>query len=407
MSSLRRLAQTNHAINSPRTSEASTQVSPSTPVKKNGFLPTTPRTRIVYPISPITSPSLSASTPFDWEAARARKPPPYASPLGKRVRAQRNGAGSPTRGNKRVVRKKGFIEKITSLPSQIAFEIHMFPHNVPFPSPEKSAWLIGGFMHFLHLCVRISQIRTVPDSDLGWEDMYREDEGRPWFDWTVPVSILLIGASILNAMSLFTRTKIYQLNLAREPVASPNAKFVPRSSSDSSRSSTPTTTSTPSKLISFLFSLLKHFWRAFVISVRFLLNLSPPKSQQTSGGVWGERVQQLEVWTPGELEMFLFSVYSPVHALLWMATNSANWMIMLVVMFITGAQLRAMTRSYEALLKDKAIISAEVLHEYDEKFVYPRINPIRKDAAVMTHEAEMVNCWEDRPRMHTGASAGR
>lgn len=59
----------------------------------------------------------------------------------------------------------------------------MFPHNVPFPSPEKSAWLIGGFMHFLHLCVRISQIRTVPDSDLGWEDMYREDEGRPWFDW--------------------------------------------------------------------------------------------------------------------------------------------------------------------------------------------------------------------------------
>ena len=26
-----------------------------------------------------------------------------------------------------------------------------------------------------------------------------------------------------------------------------------------------------------------------------------------------------------------------------------------------------MSRSYEALIKDKAIISAEVLHEYDEK----------------------------------------
>lgn len=51
-----------------------------------------------------------------------------------------------------------------------------------------------------------------------------------------------------------------------------------------------------------------------------------------------------------------------------------------------------------------------MLHEYDEKvrtvnsfssttlttvqFVYPRVNPVRKDAAVMTHESEMVNVWE-------------
>ncbi|KAJ2981492.1 hypothetical protein NUW54_g10867 [Trametes sanguinea] len=55
---------------------------------------------------------------------------------------------------------------------------------------------------------------------------------------------------------------------------------------------------------------------------------------------------------------------------------------------------RALSRSYEALLKDKAIIAAEVLHEYDEKFVYPRVNPVRKDAAVMTHESEMVSVWD-------------
>ena len=30
-------------------------------------------------------------------------------------------------------------------------------------------------------------------------------------------------------------------------------------------------------------------------------------------------------------------------------------------------QIRAMNRSYEALLKDRSIIAAEVLHEYDEK----------------------------------------
>lgn len=43
-------------------------------------------------------------------------------------------------------------------------------------------------MHILHLWVRISQIRRVPDSDLGWEDMYHEGEGESWFDWVRPTT---------------------------------------------------------------------------------------------------------------------------------------------------------------------------------------------------------------------------
>lgn len=35
------------------------------------------------------------------------------------------------------------------------------------------------------------------------------------------------------------------------------------------------------------------------------------------------------------------------------------------------SQSRALVRSYEALLKDRAIIAAEVMHEYDEKVSYP------------------------------------
>ena len=142
------------------------------------------------------------------------------------------------------------------------------------------------------------------------------------------------------------------------------------------------------------------------------------------------KVQQLEVWIPGELEMTVFCIYSPMHPLLWMATTSANWMFMLVIMagvgmqvgdllyaFRMGAdtvsQMRVLTRSYEALIKDKEIIAAEVMHEYNEgvcpsshlalasahtliqQFVYPRVNPIRKDVAVMTHQAETVNVWEE------------
>lgn len=124
-------------------------------------------------------------------------------------------------------------------------------------------------------------------------------------------------------------------------------------------------------------------------------------------------MQQLQVWTPGELEMVLFAIYSPVHALLWMAFTSANWIIMAAIMGVTsmhvstlyspllslslrfplltdcscdflfpcllpgmlfrlvGWQIRALIQSFEALQKDRAIISAEVLHEYDEKVSFP------------------------------------
>jgi hypothetical protein len=47
-------------------------------------------------------------------------------------------------------------------------------------------------MHLLHLSVRVSRIRKVPDSDLGWEDMYREGEGEPWFDWVRPFAFIHI-----------------------------------------------------------------------------------------------------------------------------------------------------------------------------------------------------------------------
>lgn len=208
-------------------------------------------------------------------------------------------------------------------------------------------------MHMLHFIVRVTQIRKVPDSDLGWEDLYREDEGEGWFDWvcvhddhstatrtvlltdvlqTTPVTIFLILASIVNAFYLFTRTKLYQLNLATDPVASPHAKFV-------RREETPPPTAPPRRgIFSLLFSVLRHVWRGFAVSARFLLNMSPPKDRQYASMAY-ERVQQLEVWTPGEFETVLFSTYSPVHAWLWMALTSANWILMGVIMVLVSVQV--------------------------------------------------------------------
>ncbi|KZT26438.1 hypothetical protein NEOLEDRAFT_1062598 [Neolentinus lepideus HHB14362 ss-1] len=374
--SLRRFAHANTGTNvfsSPKFSSSSAQGSPNmespprTPVRRG-------RASFVY--SPSATPSRYSTVPFDWDAARAHKPPPYDSPLSARKpKPRRSEVGVPPR---RVVRKKSFMQKIILIPSTIAFHISLFPHNVPLPEPKTSAVLVGGLLHFIHLCVRISCIRKVPDSDLGWEDMYREGEDEPWFDWTIPTTILLIAVAALNAMYLFTRLRIYHLHNQREVVASPHASFVPMHLDFE-----------PLEPPSAISRVRSAVWRGFVAFWRFLLNLSPRSASVSKNRP--EQVQQLEVWAPSEFELKLFCIYSPITPFLWMATNAANWMLMVFIMAAVGAQLQVLVTNYEALLKDRKIIAEEVMHEYNDKFVTPRINHQRREIGVMTHESEMLS----------------
>ncbi|KAK0503271.1 hypothetical protein EDD18DRAFT_1137180 [Armillaria luteobubalina] len=369
----RRLANQGNS-NSPRSSGSLSTASPA-PLS---VTPRKARVSIGIHHSPASTPSISSSVPFDWEAARARRPAPYSTPQQNKFKKPRPSVlGTPRRA---LVRRKSLYEKITSLPSQIAFEIALFPHNVPLPAPRTSASIIGGLCHLFHLCVRVSQVRQVPDSDLGWEDMYREDEGVSWFDWTVPLTLLLIAGSLANSVYLFTRIRLYHLHQQPDPVSSPNARYVSAELDFE-----------PLEPPSILSRFQAGLWAAFLAFWRFLLGITP----KTTSGKRMSRVQQIDMWSPGDLEMLLFCIYSPVHALLWCATGSSNWMIMLLIMGAVGLQLNALTTSYKSLIKDKEIIAAEVMHEYNEGFVYPRVNPIRKDVATMTHQSEVVNVWED------------
>lgn len=136
---------------------------------------------------------------------------------------------------------------------------------------------------------------------------------------------------MFNAFYFFTRTRLYQLNMASDPVSSPHAKFVRRESSPPPPP--------PPRRGAIIFSILHNLWRGFAVSVRFLLNMSPPKDRQMASTRY-EKVQQLEVWTPEELPMMLLAIYSPVHAWLWLAFSSANWILMFIGMFFVGAQVR-------------------------------------------------------------------
>jgi len=91
------------------------------------------------------------------------------------------------------------------------------------------------------------------------------------------------------------------------------------------------------------------------------------------------------------MELALFIVYSPAHYMAWKIFSTSNWLWSFILMGLLSLQLHALVLTYTALIKDKDILSAEVLHEYDNKFVTPRMHRVMHDKCIMTHEAEFVD----------------
>ncbi|KAF8902131.1 hypothetical protein CPB84DRAFT_1776689 [Gymnopilus junonius] len=366
---LRRFAHENRTMSSPRN------------IDSNGPQSSlTPRSRPSYGLhrSPADTPSISSSVPFDWEAARSMAPPPYATPSKSRGRKSLAvGTGTPTASRKAVVRKKGIIERIRNIPSNIAFELSLFPQNIPLPTPKTSARILGGAVHVVHFFILATH-----DNEDGW-DSISGTKRSSWFDWSTPITLLFIAFSIFNVYNLCTRTRSYKFHRRNEPLASPHAKFVV-TSLDLEPLQRPT----------FKQRVRADLWYSFSYFWRFLFGLQPPKrtpppKEKTS------RVQELEVWEPSEMELELFGIYSPAHALLWISMGSSNWLYSVLIMVLMGLQLNALTHAFIQLLKDKQILASETMKEYNDVFVYPRVNPIRRDVAVMTHQSEVVSVWEE------------
>lgn len=83
-------------------------------------------------------------------------------------------------------------------------------------------------------------------------------------------------------------------------------------------------------------------WYYFSYFWRFLLGIQPP-TRVTLPKEKTSRVQELEMWEPGEMELELFSIYSPAHALLWIAMPSSNYIYTILIMGLVGLQVRRST----------------------------------------------------------------
>lgn len=110
---------------------------------------------------------------------------------------------------------------------------------------------------------------------------------------------------------------------------------------------------------------------------------APPPSQ---------RVYTLRVWDVLEAPLYVFSyvavltrLYSPAHALWWAVAGSlgmhafTTYALTAVLMAAFSCQTYFLALEYAALVRDRQVLSGEVLREYDEK--------VRRSSNAVCHAA--------------------
>jgi hypothetical protein len=120
---------------------------------------------------------------------------------------------------------------------------------------------------------------------------------------------------------------------------------------------------------------------------------------------------------------YLGRIYSPPVALLIQFLDRSNFFIFFTSIAFLVVQVRPLvlillqdipdasllilqtyiiTHSFSQMVKDRQTVNREVMHEYNAKFVAPRIHYARRDASTMTNEAEMLDLHAHRHRPTKG-----
>ncbi|KAL0933212.1 uncharacterized protein CTRU02_212175 [Colletotrichum truncatum] len=108
-------------------------------------------------------------------------------------------------------------------------------------------------------------------------------------------------------------------------------------------------------------------------------------------------VWELSVWDPLPVSLQLFCLFSPGHVLVYMMflplvpldpRPSVTVFNCIILQLILSAQLLFVQSRYAQQIKDTAIIHKEVLHEYDAKFVRPRLHPVVRDVGTQCSPEE-------------------
>ncbi|GAA5835540.1 hypothetical protein JCM9279_004575 [Rhodotorula babjevae] len=321
------------------------------------------------------------------------------TPVGKLLAAEGLAVRSPRR-----VRQRSLAAKITDWPSNALLSVETYFQLLSFDTAGYPAALAFHLVHFLLRLITFvpsfsslssafyssasSASRYVRrpadalgDADARLEALQRQSQrygGATWGWWAWTFSVLLIFVSLGNLAYLATRRRKYQMVLRRDPLASPNA-----------RSTT------------LDFSPSKHRL-SLADSIRRRVKAALGKVEVDESHAYP--IQELSMWTPERVlwSLRFFTLYPPPVALMYHFLTLDNCIPFAVVGGMIVSMTYLLVHLYSTLVSDRAALQAEVMHEYNAKFVNPRVFVAKRDACVSTSQAEMVgaNDWLRAGRRH-------
>ncbi|SAM80490.1 uncharacterized protein UBRO_02446 [Ustilago bromivora] len=116
----------------------------------------------------------------------------------------------------------------------------------------------------------------------------------------------------------------------------------------------------------------------------------PKPGDPTSSSVHSKHgIRQLSMWDPSPYTLNLFATFSPAHAVIYPAAalidmGAFGWFVFVFLVVAVSGPVHLTLHQYQQLVKDKGVLQAAVLTEYNEKYVYPRATPVVRDQATQT-----------------------
>ncbi|KAH9869097.1 hypothetical protein J1614_008174 [Plenodomus biglobosus] len=213
----------------------------------------------------------------------------------------------------------------------------------------------------------LAQANSGASSTSEDDGVFNTVQGPGWLKWFANLLVLaLMGASFGNAWLVWGKRRHYRLfeqSVEKAP-QTPSAKRVRVDSSPASAS-----------------------------PMAFVRNLVVNSAASRAHPDEHRDVWEIAVWDPNPLCLQLFCLFSPLHILLYYFNlpvpqldprPSVKVTTTVFIGAVLSLQMWWLRSSFIQQTKDNAIISREVLHEYDSKFVHPSLQKPCRDVAIQT-----------------------
>ncbi|TXT09209.1 hypothetical protein VHUM_02683 [Vanrija humicola] len=203
----------------------------------------------------------------------------------------------------------------------------------------------------------------------------------------VTVTFLLFALSVANAGWLFTRYRTYDMLLrsGNDPVPSVNASPIPSPTKSGTvageKQERATTEADTPRDETFAAKCARIALRSLVVFLKWSYFRQPATSAR---GNQSDRIQSLRVWDPPDFCLAFFCAFPPSTPIIAFLLTTLHPFITPLLHLASAFLLSHLAASFVQLVKDRMILSAEVMREYDTRFVHKRIFTPMTDRGVGT-----------------------